>query len=151
MNRTFLLWFATRDLMEPVFKFARPDVISNYMRLVWRLLRVPDRPLGEQRWRATDAQLVGDSCYLFWSGHSMRHFLPTLAAVFGEPKERRDYLGRWHVGLHQSADYLHTCRQIVHDVQGLVCDKLSGGKPGYDEDELFGQLERPGRRPRTPA
>ena len=44
------------------------------------------------------------------------------------------------MGLHQSADYIHTCRQIVHDIQRLVCDKLSGGKPGYDEEELLGDL-----------
>lgn len=40
--------------------------------------------------------------------------------------------------IHQSSDYIHTCRQIVHDIQRRVCDKLSGGRPGYDEDELFG-------------
>ena len=78
--------------------------------------------------------------FLFWTGHSMRHVLPTISAVFGESKERRNYLGRWSVNAQQSSDYVHTCRQIVHDVQGLVCDKLSGGAPGYDEEELFSQL-----------
>jgi len=28
----------------------------------------------------------------------------------------------------------------VHDIQRRVCDKLSGGKPGYDEEELFEEL-----------
>ena len=70
----------------------------------------------------------------------MRHMLPTLSTVFGEPKERRDYFGRWHIEIQQSADYLHTCRQIVHEIQRLVCDKLSGGSPGYDEDGLFDQV-----------
>eukprot|EP00439_Symbiodinium_sp_Y106_P053677 s6844_g7.t1 len=83
---------------------------------------------------------MGDETYLFWTGHSVRHVLPTIAAILGIPKEQRDYLGRWHIGLHQSADYIHTCRQIVHDIQQRVCDKLSGGKPGYDEEELFEEL-----------
>ena len=122
-------------------KFAKPEVVGNYMRLIWRRLRVPFRKLGEQFWRPrAESELMGDETYLFWTGHSMRHVLPTIAAILGIPKEQRDYLGRWHIGLHQSADYIHTCRQIVHDIQQRVCDKLSGGKPGYDEEELFEEL-----------
>ena len=137
-DRTFLVFQSSADFEEPCFKFAKPEVISNYMRLIWRQLKVPFKKLGEPAWKPrTEGDLLGTECYLFWSGHSMRHVLPTIAAVFGVPKEQRDYLGRWHVGLHQSSDYIHTCRQIVHDIQRRVCDKLSGGKPGYDEEELF--------------
>ncbi|CAE7515150.1 unnamed protein product [Symbiodinium microadriaticum] len=137
-DRTFLVFQSSADFEEPCFKFAKPEVISNYMRLIWRQLKVPFKKLGEPAWKPrTERDLLGTECYLFWSGHSMRHVLPTIAAVFGVPKEQRDYLGRWHVGLHQSSDYIHTCRQIVHDIQRRVCDKLSGGKPGYDEEELF--------------
>ena len=57
----------------------------------------------------------------------MRHVLPTISAVFGESKERRNFLERWSVNAQQSS---------VHDVQGLVCDKLSGGASDYDEEEL---------------
>ncbi|OLP77412.1 hypothetical protein AK812_SmicGene42518 [Symbiodinium microadriaticum] len=137
-DRTFLVFQSSADFEEPCFKFAKPEVISNYMRLIWRQLKVPFKKLGEPAWKPrTERDLLGTECYLFWSGHSMRHVLPTIAAVFGVPKEQRDYLGRWHVGLHHSSDYIHTCRQIVHDIQRRVCDKLSGGKPGYDEEELF--------------
>ena len=137
-DRTFLVFQASADFEEPCFKFAKPEVISNYMRLIWRQLKVPFKKLGDPVWKPrSERDLLGTECYLFWSGHSMRHVLPTIAAVFGVPKEQRDYLGRWHVGLHQSSDYIHTCRQIVHDIQRRVCDKLSGGKPGYDEEELF--------------
>ena len=138
LDRTFLVFQSTPDFEEPCYKFAKPEVISNYMRLIWRQLKVPFRKLGETAWKfRSDGELLGAECYLFWTGHSMRHVLPTIAAIFGIPKEQRDYLGRWHVGLHQSADYIHTCRQIVHDIQRRVCDKLSGGQPGYDEEELF--------------
>ena len=137
-NRSYLVWTASHDLVEPIYKYAKPENVANYMRLIWNQLRVPRRAkVTDSRWQASQDPLVRGSCYLFWSGHSMRHVLPTLAAVFGEPKERRDYLGRWHVGLQQSSDYVHTCRQIVHGVQQLVGDKLSGGSPGYEEDELL--------------
>ncbi|CAE7725645.1 RE2 [Symbiodinium sp. CCMP2592] len=141
LDRTFLVFQSSEDFEEPIFKFAKPEVISNYMRLIWRQLKVPFRKIGEHVWKSrAEGALLGDECYLFWTGHSMRHVLPTIAAVLEVPKERRDYLGRWHIGLHQSSDYIHTCRQIVHDIQRRVCDKLSGGKPGYDEEELFEEL-----------
>ena len=143
MDRSYLVWAASHDMEEPIFKFARPEVISSFMRMIWAQLKMPKRQrITDQSWQASDEALVSGSCYLFWSGHSMRHVLPTLAAVFGDAKERRDYLGRWHVGLQQSSDYVHTCKQIAHDVQKLICDKLSGGKPGYDERELFDELSR---------
>ncbi|CAE7488289.1 unnamed protein product, partial [Symbiodinium sp. CCMP2456] len=143
LDRTFLVFQSSADFEEPCYKFARPEVISNYMRLVWRKLRTPFRRINERTWRSRtdgDQFLLGSECYLFWTGHSMRHVLPSMSAVFGVPKEQRDYLGRWHIGLHQSSDYIHTCRQIVHEIQSRVCDKLSGGKPGYNEEELFEEL-----------
>ena len=141
LERSFLIWQATDDMQEPLSKYARPEVISSYFRLIWQKLQNPFRKVGESKWKlAGGTCLVGHSCFLFWTGHSMRHVLPTISAVFGESKERRNYLGRWSVNAQQSSDYVHTCRQIVHDVQGLVCDKLSGGAPGYDEEELFSQL-----------
>ena len=125
----------------PLHKFARPEVISSYFRLIWQKLQTPFRKVGENKWKlAGGSSLVCHACFLFWTGHSTRHVLPTISAVFGESKERRNYLGRWNVNAQQSSDYVHTCRQIVHDVQGLVCDKLSGGAPGYDEEELYSQL-----------
>ena len=141
LDRTFLVFQSTEDFEEPCYKFAKPEVISNYMRLIWQQLKIPFRKLGEHTWKPrTEGLLLGAECYLFWTGHSMRHVLPTISAVLGVPKEQRDYLGRWHIGLHQSSDYIHTCRQIVHDIQRRVCDKLSGGKPGYDEEELYEEL-----------
>ena len=74
---------------------------------------------------------------LYWTGHSMRHFLPTAAAAIDIGKEQRDYVGRWHVNLHQSADYVHTSRQIVLKVQEAVNRSIVVGKPGYDESELI--------------
>ena len=141
LERCYLVWQATDDMQEPLHKFARPEVVSNYFRLIWQKLQTPFRKVGESKWKlAGGTSLVCHACFLFWTGHSMRRVLPTISAVFGESKERRNYLGRWNVNAQHSSDYVHTCRQIVHDVQGLVCDKLSGGAPGYEEEELFAQL-----------
>ena len=74
---------------------------------------------------------------MYWTGHSMRHFIPTVAAAIDIGKEQRDYVGRWHVNLHQSADYVHTSRQIVTKVQEAVNRSLCEGNPNYDESELM--------------
>ena len=50
---------------------------------------------------------------------------------------QRDYVGRWHVNLHQSADYVHTSRQIVMQVQEAVNKAICEGDPSYDESELM--------------
>ena len=78
-----------------------------------------------------------------FSGHSMRHFLPSVTAALGASKDRRDYLGRWHIHLHQSSDYVHTAKQNVHSLQQEVCQGLSfpQGPQSYDEDELLEQME----------
>ena len=73
------------------------------------------------------------ACITYWSGHSMRHFLPTVAAAIDIGKEQRDYVGRWHINLHQSADYVHTSRQIVLKVQESVNKAIVEGNPFYDE------------------
>ena len=39
-----------------------------------------------------------------FSGHSGRHFLPTVARLLGIPKEDRDELGRWLAALDANGD-----------------------------------------------
>ncbi|CAE7311739.1 unnamed protein product, partial [Symbiodinium sp. CCMP2592] len=39
LDRTFLVFQSSEDFEEPIFKFAKPEVISNYMRLIWRQLK----------------------------------------------------------------------------------------------------------------
>ncbi len=72
----------------------------------------------------------------------MRHFLPSVAASVDIGKEQRDYVGRWHVNLHQSADYVHTSRQIVTRVQETVNRSICSGGPGYDESELLTEYKQ---------
>jgi len=70
----------------------------------------------------------------------MRHFIPSVAAAINIPKDQRDYVGRWHVNFHQSADYVHTSRQIVVQVQERVNKSLCEGGPAYDECELLDEF-----------
>ena len=77
---------------------------------------------------------------MFWSGHSMRHYLPSVAAAINIGKDQRDYVGRWHLNFHQSVDYIHTSRQIVVQVQQQVTRALCEGDPGYDESELWDEF-----------
>ena len=53
LDWTFLVFQSSADFEEPCYKFARPEVISNYMRLVWRRLRTPFRRINERTWRVS--------------------------------------------------------------------------------------------------
>ncbi|CAE7022746.1 unnamed protein product [Symbiodinium sp. KB8] len=76
---------------------------------------------------------------LFWSGHSPRHFLPSLAAALGIDEKRRDFLGRWAAARQGSTAYVLTARQIIQQIQGEVCKGLLVGEPapGYIEEKLL--------------
>ncbi|CAE7862468.1 unnamed protein product [Symbiodinium necroappetens] len=86
-----------------------------------------------------------ESCFFpgqlasFWTGHSARHVLTSIAAALGVGKDRRDYLGRWAYAQHGSQDYVLTSRQVVQGVQNFVCRSLILGHEsgGYSEEELF--------------
>ncbi|CAE7499078.1 unnamed protein product [Symbiodinium sp. CCMP2456] len=87
--------------------------------------------------------LVPDALLGFWSGHSARHFLPSLAAATGVDSDKRDFLGRWAVARSAGQAYVLTARQIIHAIQAHVCAALLEGNPspGYVEEELFLQIQ----------
>ena len=59
---------------------------------------------------------------LYWTEHSERNVLTSLAAAMGFPKAERDFLGRWLPG--QSDDCIRTARSVVHKVQKAVAERL---------------------------
>ena len=79
----------------------------------------------------------------YWTGHSSRHTLPSLAAALEVGKEKRDFLGRWAYSQHGSQDYVLTARQVVHGVQNHVCRTLLEGSAagGYVEEETLHDFE----------
>jgi hypothetical protein len=72
---------------------------------------------------------------VYFKGHGPRHFLVTLAAAMGWPKEDRDYLGRWGIDRHLSNDYVLSSRQIVLGIHAGVARALCDVSKSFDELE----------------
>ena len=140
LDRDYFVFVASADWWHPVQKFASTDRVANYVRMVFAALEQPYRPRFS-KWKVRkEAPLIPGCGVMFWSGHSMRHFLPSVAAAININKDQRDYVGRWHVNFHQSVEYIHTSRQIVVQVQQQVNRALLEGDPGYDESELWDEF-----------
>ena len=136
-DRDYFVFSTDQNMSGPIRKYASVERVAIYVRQVLLSLNAVVKPRFQQ-WRHKDETAMFDNVgILYWSGHSMRHFLPTVAAAVDIGKEQRDYVGRWHVNLHQSADYVHTSRQIVLKVQEAVNKAIVEGAPGYDESELL--------------
>ena len=136
-NRDYFVFCAGANLEKPQFKYASVEKVAMYIRQIFLQLGAVVKPRF-QAWRHKDETCMLDPVgMLYWTGHSMRHFLPTVAAAVDIGKEQRDYVGRWHVNLHQSAQYVHTSRQIVQKVQEAVNRSIVEGEPPYDESELM--------------
>ena len=135
-SRDYFVMASDSYLEAPKAKYATVERVGIYIRQVFLALQTPVKPRF-QSWKLKDgAGMVDPIGMTYWSGHSMRHFLPTVAAAINISKEQRDYVGRWHINLHQSADYVHTSRQMVHQVQESVNRAICEGNPSYDESEL---------------
>ena len=91
-------------------------------------------------WATSRNLLVPDTLRTYWSGHSARRTLPSIAAALGVEKDRRDFLGRWCYAQHGSQDYILTSRQVVHGIQNFVAKCLLEGNAdgGYIEEEVLG-------------
>ena len=139
--QTSFVLCASHDWSHPLRKRVSPETIASYFRYVLNQLRPPFKD-PEGRWRLSDVGVLGEGeLYMFWSGHSPRHFLPTVSAAVGIEKEQRDYLGRWHLNLRQSQDYALSSKQIVHKIQSIVCERLCKGNPGYMEHDVFNDMK----------
>ena len=116
--------------------------VANLIRRVILELPVPGKKDGI--WGLSKStRLVPKELSLFWSGHSPRHFLPSLAAAIGIEEKKRDFLGRWAAARQGSTAYVLTARQIIQQIQAEVCEALLIGKnpPGYIEEELLLRLK----------
>ena len=108
-----------------------------------RLLQHLPTPVRQQGvWKVARELLFPGQVANFWTGHSARHVLTSIAAALGVEKDKRDYLGRWAYAQHGSQDYVLTSRQVVQGVQNFVCRCLLLGQQGgcYTEEELFCSL-----------
>eukprot|EP00435_Cladocopium_sp_Y103_P009281 s3525_g2.t1 len=140
-NRDYFVLSTNAAMDRVIHKFAPVERVAVYIRRVFMGLRVACKP-RYQGWKLKENEPLLDKIgVMYFTGHSMRHFLPTVAAAIQINKEQRDYVGRWHVHLHQSADYIHSSRQIVTQVQEAVNQAIVEAVPSsYDESELIEDL-----------
>ena len=121
--------------------YLEPEGVASLVRAVLRSLHVPHLKSGTWGLSKT-AHLVPQELILFWSGHSPRHVLPSLAAAVGVPQPKIDFLGRWSVAKSASSTYVQTSRQVVHQIQAQICTAILEGcpAPGLVEEELLQQI-----------
>jgi hypothetical protein len=77
----------------------------------------------------------------YWTEHSERNFLPTVAAALGFDKNKRDYIGRWKPGA-QSDDYVRSTRQILDKLQSEVARRLRAEPHFIDELDIRVGMEK---------
>ena len=95
-----------------------------------------------QSWDVTPNQLLlPDGLEKFFTGHSPRNFMTSVAAVIGFSRDERAFLGRWSMGTVSAEEYVRTSRQVVFKIQRAVNRTLiEGGPEEFFEDELIDKL-----------
>lgn len=141
MPRDFFLMKSNQDWSEPVRRYLKPEGMAIYFRALIQLLRVPRRNRFVAGFKLEeDSQLICPDGALYFTGHSMRHTIPTFSAMMGCDKDDRDYLGRWHIPMH-SQQYVNNSRQAIHRIQETVAAGLCTGSPSYDPRENLADME----------
>ena len=121
-------------------KFVTPAGLSSLVGKLLSSLNCPKR--GERGWELMHhVLLLPDGLEAFFSGHSARNFLTSVAAVVGFSRDERAYLGRWSMGMTSSEEYVRTSRQVVFKIQRAVNRSLiTGLEQEYHEDEAIQRL-----------
>jgi hypothetical protein len=91
-------------------------------------------------WSESASPLLPHGAHMFWSEHSERNCLTSVAAALGVDKSRRDYLGRWQPS--QSDEYVRTAGQVVAAVQREVAAHLRLPEPAHCEADLLDDVAR---------
>ena len=121
-------------------RFLPPAGLSGAIGKLLGSLNCPRRAgLG---WELMPAVLLlPDGLEMFFSGHSARNYLTSVAAAVGFHKDERAYLGRWSMGMVSSEEYVRTARQVVFKIQRTVNKVLvEGGEEPFFEDENIEKL-----------
>ena len=125
------------------------DASSN-TRALLSVLQVPQprelsqggRPTDEEgryAWDCADLPLLPEKDMLgYWTLHSARNWLPSMAALLGYSRDDTDRLGRWHAD--GSEVYILTQRRLVEKIQGEVAHQLRHNFAWadiFDEEEVI--------------
>jgi hypothetical protein len=127
------------SLDGPSNKPMTPTLMQSFFLGLLANLRVPQRPTLLAGWTESQEEddfLIPSDLVFFWTGHSARRWLPSVATAMGYGKDLVDYVGRWGAAQHQSRDYVVTARQVVLQVQEGVVEALCTGSKPYDELDL---------------
>ena len=99
-----------------------------------KLLRKP--AWGGHTWQLSASPLIeAEAALCFWTEHTERNWLVSVLASLGVPRDKRDYVGRWHI-VTASDEYVRTARHVVLSLQeealrGVCLDErwdlLNGG------------------------
>eukprot|EP00435_Cladocopium_sp_Y103_P012339 s5620_g3.t1 len=111
-KRDYQVMMPNRDWTGVRRKFAPPSTVSTLIGKVLSQLLVP-RKRGFKWEPAGHLLLLPDGLDGFFTGHSPRNFLTSVAAVLGFTKDMRAYLGRWSIGMTASEE--KGCEQYHED------------------------------------
>ena len=122
--RDYLLQRSSGDGCTPINKMLRYADSAAITQNVLMGLKIPvwDADGG---WRASGERLLSALWKHFWSEHSPRSVLPSLAAILEPCKDHRDMLGRWCPS--GSLDYSRTFRVVVINIQKRCCASIREG------------------------
>eukprot|EP00435_Cladocopium_sp_Y103_P043378 s1608_g12.t1 len=139
-RRDYLVMEPNKDWSGVKRKFLPPSGLSSAISKLLGSLCCPRR--AYVGWELMPAvHLLPDGLEGFYSGHSPRNFLTSVAATIGFSRDERAYLGRWSMCMVSSEEYVRTSRQVVFKIQRSVNQALVDGTGGpYFEDESIGRL-----------
>ena len=139
-KRDYLVMEPSKDWTSVKRKFLPPNGLSSAIISLLSTLGTPRR--ANFTWSTVDTTLLlPDGLEQFFTGHSPRNFMTSVAAVLGFSRDQRAYLGRWTMGMVASEEYVRTSRQVVTLIQKTVNEAIVSGHPGvYREDEVIEAL-----------
>ena len=139
-RRDFLVMEPNKDWTGPKRKFVTPSGLSSLIGALLSNIETPRR--RNPGWDVNmGSHLLPDGLEKFFTGHSPRNFLTSVAAVLGFSKDERAYLGRWMMGSVSAEEYVRTSRQVIYKIQRSVNRALLEGRDEqYFEDEQIDRL-----------
>ena len=139
-RRDYLVMEPNKDWTGVKRKFLTPSGLSAAIGKLLGSLCCPRRTAVG--WELMQASLLlPDGLETFFSGHSPRNYLTSVAAALGFHKDERAYLGRWSMGMVSSEEYVRTSRQVVFKIQREVNRALvEGSAVPFHEDENIDRL-----------
>ena len=118
--RDFLVPVWSSDGSSPTKHYAKPALVSTYIRDVYRKLYTPKLDSGKFR-ANTSRLLMVENASAFFTGHSPRNWMPSVAAALGYRSDERNFLGRWLIGGAGAAKYTRTARQVIAACKAVAC------------------------------